>query len=440
MRFLNELEDKVLGNTRIIRRGDAHRHPYGGGETGYIKIKLPVSFNDTTQVHKIVINTTQFSDEIRVCGCNTPSYGWVETSAKAKFRVRLGSDSGYGCILIGEASSVWDYAFVYLKESILYGSGRSDADWANPCEVSITSDISSITDISECPPENILAVDIDDYHPATIEGDCPALLLHAVGRTGGIAMDVFKAEVTNSEGTSALFGKIGFFGDSFGSGGSGGGSGDPSVSYMYMGAGIDTAWDNALFKISPSGVGIGLPSADGPEEKLHVSGRIRSDSILLDNGVHQTTIGQLSTEEHNNYFKFITSAANGFFFQGTVNTSGEVYVNWGGNKVWHNGDFDIADYLAKDNTTEYTPTEDYHPATKKFVQDNATGAVYGEYEPVGTVKQFVGTVAPDNYIFGLGQELNRVEYAELFAVIGTTFGAGNGTTTFNAQTSADIRR
>lgn len=31
---------------------------------------------------------------------------------------------------------------------------------------------------------------------------------------------------------------------------------------------------------------------------------------------------------------------------------------------------DLSNYLAKDNTTEYTPTEDYHPATKKYVDDH----------------------------------------------------------------------
>ena len=30
---------------------------------------------------------------------------------------------------------------------------------------------------------------------------------------------------------------------------------------------------------------------------------------------------------------------------------------------------DLSNYLAKDNTTEFTPTADYHPATKKYVDD-----------------------------------------------------------------------
>lgn len=35
----------------------------------------------------------------------------------------------------------------------------------------------------------------------------------------------------------------------------------------------------------------------------------------------------------------------------------------------------LTDYLAKDNTEEFTPTGDYNPATKKYVDDNGVGAV-----------------------------------------------------------------
>ena len=32
---------------------------------------------------------------------------------------------------------------------------------------------------------------------------------------------------------------------------------------------------------------------------------------------------------------------------------------------------DLSNYLAKNNTTSFTPTGDYNPATKKYVDDNA---------------------------------------------------------------------
>lgn len=49
----------------------------------------------------------------------------------------------------------------------------------------------------------------------------------------------------------------------------------------------------------------------------------------------------------------------------------------------------------------------------------------------GTVFDYAGTTAPEGYLFIHGQAVSRTTYAALFAVIGTTYGAGDGSTTFN---------
>lgn len=51
--------------------------------------------------------------------------------------------------------------------------------------------------------------------------------------------------------------------------------------------------------------------------------------------------------------------------------------------------------------------------------------------PVGTVLNFAGNIEPEGYLPCFGQEVSRTVYSELFDVIGTIWGAGNGTTTFN---------
>lgn len=51
--------------------------------------------------------------------------------------------------------------------------------------------------------------------------------------------------------------------------------------------------------------------------------------------------------------------------------------------------------------------------------------------PVGSHLWHYGTTAPDGYLIADGAALSRSVYAELFAVIGTTYGTGNGSTTFN---------
>lgn len=49
----------------------------------------------------------------------------------------------------------------------------------------------------------------------------------------------------------------------------------------------------------------------------------------------------------------------------------------------------------------------------------------------GTVLDFAGTAAPNGWLMCYGQAVNRATYPNLFAKIGTTFGAGDGSTTFN---------
>lgn len=51
--------------------------------------------------------------------------------------------------------------------------------------------------------------------------------------------------------------------------------------------------------------------------------------------------------------------------------------------------------------------------------------------PTGTVSDFAGLNAPSGWLMCYGQAISRTTYANLFSIIGTTFGVGNGSTTFN---------
>ena len=51
--------------------------------------------------------------------------------------------------------------------------------------------------------------------------------------------------------------------------------------------------------------------------------------------------------------------------------------------------------------------------------------------PVGTINAYGGSSAPSGWLLCQGQAISRTEYASLFAVIGTSFGSGDGSTTFN---------
>lgn len=54
----------------------------------------------------------------------------------------------------------------------------------------------------------------------------------------------------------------------------------------------------------------------------------------------------------------------------------------------------------------------------------------GERVPAGCIMHTAAAVAPNGWLLCNGSNVSRSTYADLFAAIGTTFGAGNGTTTF----------
>lgn len=60
----------------------------------------------------------------------------------------------------------------------------------------------------------------------------------------------------------------------------------------------------------------------------------------------------------------------------------------------------------------------------------AGGTLYAD-SPIGTILPYGGASAPSDWFLCQGQSLSRTTYSELFAVIGTSFGVGDGSTTFN---------
>lgn len=59
----------------------------------------------------------------------------------------------------------------------------------------------------------------------------------------------------------------------------------------------------------------------------------------------------------------------------------------------------------------------------------------GDTTPVGTTIMFNADSAPTGYLIENGAAVSRTQYAALFSVIGTRFGSGNGSTTFNLPSS-----
>ena len=58
--------------------------------------------------------------------------------------------------------------------------------------------------------------------------------------------------------------------------------------------------------------------------------------------------------------------------------------------------------------------------------------------PVGSISLFAGKTAPTGWLICDGSAVSRTTYANLFSVIGTTSGSGNGSTTFNNPVNKSI--
>lgn len=68
--------------------------------------------------------------------------------------------------------------------------------------------------------------------------------------------------------------------------------------------------------------------------------------------------------------------------------------------------------------------------------DEELGGIEG-LVPTGAVVPFAGAAAPEGWLLCNGQSVSRTAYAALFAAIGTTYGSGNGSSTFNVP---DLRQ
>ena len=77
------------------------------------------------------------------------------------------------------------------------------------------------------------------------------------------------------------------------------------------------------------------------------------------------------------------------------------------------------------------PTATAGDSSKKGASTAFVQNAIAQLVPTGTILAFGGVTAPRGFLICDGSAISRTTYANLFAVIGTRYGAGNGSTTFN---------
>jgi microcystin-dependent protein len=78
-----------------------------------------------------------------------------------------------------------------------------------------------------------------------------------------------------------------------------------------------------------------------------------------------------------------------------------------------------------------------HAATKGQVDAVQANVDALQLEVTGVIKAYGGSSAPTGYLLCDGSAVSRSTYAALFTAISTTFGSGNGSTTFNVPDLRD---
>ena len=68
---------------------------------------------------------------------------------------------------------------------------------------------------------------------------------------------------------------------------------------------------------------------------------------------------------------------------------------------------------------------------QQLIKQDIQGVISGDTLPIGAIMPFGSDTIPDNWLLCNGQAVSRTDYQELFNTIGTTYGSGDGFTTFN---------
>ena len=75
--------------------------------------------------------------------------------------------------------------------------------------------------------------------------------------------------------------------------------------------------------------------------------------------------------------------------------------------------------------------------SKKLANTEFIQALASILVPTGCVQAFAGNTTPQGWLLCDGSAVSRKDYAALYAAIGTTYGAGDGSTTFNLPNLVD---
>jgi len=134
----------------------------------------------------------------------------------------------------------------------------------------------------------------------------------------------------------------------------------------------------------------------------------------VDGNGYLAAVGSVSTGTENVGYSFKGKTTDGICHNGS-------------NIVVVNDSEEVAKFTEKPNVSDSSNTV----ATTQWVQDVINNTL-NTLIPIGAIIEYTTEVVPnDLFMYAHGQAISRTTYATLFSVIGTRYGGGDGSTTFN---------
>jgi microcystin-dependent protein len=148
----------------------------------------------------------------------------------------------------------------------------------------------------------------------------------------------------------------------------------------------------------------------------------------------KTKISEFDSTPANNTDIDSINIAEGCAPSGINNAIRELMSQLKNQQTGADGDnFTVGGNLAVTGTATFTgvPSGPTASAGTNTTQLATTAFVLSNSNPTGGIMMWTTGTAPTGWLLCTGTAVSRTTYAALFAVIGTTFGVGDGSTTFN---------
>ena len=131
-----------------------------------------------------------------------------------------------------------------------------------------------------------------------------------------------------------------------------------------------------------------------------------------------------------------TAANNASTYAGNANTSASDAAGYAANASTSATNAATSETNASNSAGAAATSESNASASATNAAASAAAAALA-ITPTGSVIAFAGSTSPTGWLLCDGSAVSRTDYAALFAVIGTTYGAGDGTDTFNLPNLTD---